>query len=100
MNTIKASIKYDVLFKDIPVEFLFIYKNVLKIDFAEKPEYELYLILLENVLRRLNHNNNKSFEFCFMKKINYFSEVRKDIQIKTNMKGKILNIFNGFPLKI
>ena len=84
MNNIKTTIKYEVLFQDIPVEFLFIYKNVLKLEFAEKPEYELYLILLENVLRRLNHNNDKSFEFCFIKKINYFLNVKNEIQIKYN----------------
>ena len=41
----KTSIKYGVLSQDIPVEFLFIYKNVLKLEFAEKPEYHLNFVL-------------------------------------------------------
>ena len=100
MNKIKMDINLEILFQDLPQEFIFIYKNVIKLEFAEKPEYELYQILFENVLRRLNYSNNYSFEASFSKKVNYFFKKRKldlsnDKYRKTN--GEI---FEGYPLII
>ena len=40
------------MFVGVPQEFLFIYKNALKLDFSEEPDYDLYLILFNHVLQR------------------------------------------------
>ena len=55
MGEIKRKIDIDGLFKDIHEGFKFIYKNVIKLDFEESPEYDLYLLLLKNVLKKLNY---------------------------------------------
>ena len=96
----KRNIKYMELFKDLPDEFIYIYKNIRKLNFDEKPEYGLYILLFENILRKLNVNYNELSNFCFPKKIdNFIAKTYLSKILKTKI-IKDFNIFNGYPIKI
>ena len=99
INNVKINIEPEKLFADFPHELLFIYKNVLKLNFYEKQEYMLYNILFENIIRRFNNGNIKPFEFscekilkCLLKNRNYSKMTNK----KDN--NFIRKIFKGYPL--
>ena len=100
MNEIKRNIKADELFDNLPEEFIYIYKNIRKLNFDETPEYGLYKLLFENILRKLNVNNNNFSEFCFSKKFNSFLE---KLNLEKPMKTKKIKdffLFKGYPTKI
>ena len=96
----EKKIKVEKLFENLPDEFIYIYKNIRKLNFEEAPEYGLYELLFENILRKLNVNNNDFIEFCFSKKINDFlEEINLDKPTKTKS-IKDLILFKGYPAKI
>ena len=95
----KKSIKIDDLFHDFPEEFKYIYKNVIKLDFDEKPDYNLYVILFKNILRKIFIHNNDSFQFCFVKKIKL--KIEEEIKNDPNYNNGLnkYHLFKGFPIK-
>ena len=72
MCEIKKNIYINDLFKNLSEEFIYVYKNIRKLEFNEEPDYNLYIILFENILRKTKAIGNKSIQFCFYKKINNF----------------------------
>ena len=96
----KKNIKVEELIENLPDELIYIYKNIRKLNFEETPEYGLYKLLLENILRKLNVNNSNFSEFCFSKKINaYIEKLNLDKPTK-NKKIKDFIMFKGYPTKI
>jgi hypothetical protein len=98
MNVIKKTIKLENLFKNLPNELLLIYKNLMRLNLYEEPEYDLYSILFENVLRRKNKIDNKSFVFCYSEKINDYILNTYNKKRKGNSESTIELIFKGYPL--
>ena len=86
------------MLKDIHSEIRFIYKNILKLDFKEKPEYDLYVILFENIIRRMTNGNIDLIEFSFEKEINELMESKNKYINKINGNNNLRYIFNGYPL--
>ena len=60
MPSIKENILENVKFDNIYPEIKYIYKNIRKLELNEEPDYELYLILFYNLLKRLNFDSEKS----------------------------------------
>ena len=98
INDYKSKIDIEELFKDIPSEIRFIYKNILKLDFKEKPEYDLYVILFENIIRRMTNGNIDLIEFSFEKEINELMKSKNKYINKINGNNNLRYIFNGYPL--
>ena len=70
-----------------------IYKNIIKPDFEEKPDYDLYIILFKNIIRKILIQNNETFRFCFIKE----KEINNDHN--DNNRVNIHDLFKGFPIK-
>lgn len=100
MGEIKRNINIDKLFCDIPEEFKYIYKNIIKLDFDETPEYNLYLLLLKNVLKGLNIDNYNNYSFSFYKHL--IDSLGNNLSEK--MRKEFLNghgyLFEGYPIII
>lgn len=69
-------------------------------EFSERPEYELYVILFENILRKLNFDfcKNESKKNYIEVKLNQFLYTRKGRKKILKNKSKIKNLFFGYPL--
>ena len=96
----KKNIDINVLFKDLPDELKYIYKNVIKLNFEEKPDYDLYILLLKNILNKFGIINYTDYIFPFYK--NLISLV---VNIKTENNEKkcnegIYKVFEGYPISI
>ena len=48
MGEMKKNISLHLIFQNFPIELQFMYKNILKLEFNEKPDYGLFIILFEN----------------------------------------------------
>jgi hypothetical protein len=70
------------------------------LEFSERPEYELYVILFENILRKLNFDfcKNESKNNYIKVKLNQFLNIGKGKKNILNNKNKIKNLFSGYPL--
>lgn len=100
MCEIKEKLIENGYFNNIYPEMIYIYKNIRKLEFDEKPDYELYIILLENILRKINFDTKKSKEFLVMEKMNELLEAEK-LQLKNLKNSKSSNsCFEGYPIKI
>ena len=101
MGKIKNSISPEILFQGLPEELKFMYKIIIKLNFDEKPDYGLFIILFENILRNLKVNPHKDFlDFCFIKKIKEI--IKKEYENKSSLKKliRISSLLRGYPLNI
>ena len=101
MGKIKNSISPENLFEGLPEELKFMYKIILKLNFEEKPDYGLFIILFKNILRNLKINPQKDFlDFCFLKKIKEI--IKKEYENKSSLKKFIRtsSLLKGYPLNI
>lgn len=100
MYEIKKGISLSKLFNGLPNEFIFIYKNAIKLEFSEEPEYELYFILLNNILRKYNLDDVEKQKLFIKEKINSLLGSKRIMTTKEK-KDNIKNmIFEGFPLDL
>ena len=100
MYDIKKGISLSELFNGLPNEFIFIYKNAIKLEFSEEPEYKLYFILLNNILRKMNIDDVEKQKLFIKEKINSLLGSKR-IMTPREKKGNITNIiFQGFPLNL
>ena len=100
MFAIKKGIRLSELFNDLPNEFMYIYKNIIKLEFSEEPEYELYIILLNNILRRFNINDEEKQKVFIKEKINNLLGIKRIITTQEKKDNVTNIIFEGFPLNI
>ena len=88
------------LFHGFPDEFIFIFKNIIKLEFAEEPEYKLYLILLNNILRQSNIDDDIKQKNFVKEKMNHLFEM-EIIKDKKNNAIYIKDIIlEGYPLNL
>ena len=74
---IKKTIGFDKLFKDLPDELKFMYKNIIKLEYEEKPDYPLYILLLKTILKNINVEVDDNYEFPFYRKYISFIQNKK-----------------------
>lgn len=85
-------------FNDIPREFLYIYKSIINLEFAEEPDYDMYNIILKNLLANNNKITTNNEKFHFNEKLNNFiKNIRNDLSNSGN-NNNIINIFEGYPI--
>ena len=76
------------------------YKNIIKLDYEEKPDYPLYILLLKTILKSINVEVDENYEFPFYRKYKSFIQNKKSEDTKKELYFKNINIFEGYPLKI
>ena len=99
MGEMKKNISLHLLFQNLPIELQYMYKNILKLEFNEKPDYRLFIILFENILRNLkvslNINNNT---FCFVLNIKKYLEEKYSSKSAKKIKLRNFLLFKGYPV--
>ena len=76
------------------------YKNIIKLDYEEKPDYPLYILLLKAILKNINVEVDDNYEFHFYRKYISFMQNKKLEDIKKELYFKDINIFESYLLKI
>lgn len=67
MCEIKKNIYINELFKNIPKEFIYAYKNTRKLEFNKESDYNIYIILFGNLLRKTKIEEINRLNFVFIK---------------------------------
>lgn len=99
MFKIKTKILSENLLQEIPKELVSIYKMVRNLKYEEMPDYNIYNILLKNLL--MNNGeiiNTKDKTLLETHLINFFGDIKADTIYK-NTQDKKYNIFKEYPLK-
>ena len=84
----------------MPDELKYISNNVINLNFEEKPDYDLYILYLKNILIKFGILNYTDYIFPFYK--NLISSV---VNIKTEnneirWNEGIYKVFEGYPISI
>ena len=98
MGIMKKNMDLEEMFVGVPQEFLYIYKNALKLDFSEEPDYDLYLILFNHVLQRFGISGITKQKNFVIEKINDIFRCACNLDSKKNNKISIDVLFDGYPL--
>ena len=98
MNDIKKNINYDLLFRDCPHELIYIYKNFLKLSFVEEPDYGLYIIIYNSILKRYGFDDTEKQKKFLLEKFNDLIAVKKQSVNNVYKSRNLRTIFEGYPL--
>jgi casein kinase 1 len=100
MAIIKKNINPNELFFNCPDELSHIYNSIKKLSYKERPQYELYFIIFNNILHWFNiHDEEKENNFV-KENLNKFLGLNK-ISYSKNAKQLLRKmIFKGYPLII
>ena len=99
MGDIKKSIELNVLFSDTPRELLFIYKNAIKLKFSEQPDYDLYIILFESIIRRFRINGEIKQKKFIREILNNIFHHKNNFLLKEDKQIYFEELFIGYFLK-
>ena len=67
MSLIKEKILENGYFDDINPEIKYVYKNIRKLELNEEPDYELYIILFDSILKKLNFDYKNQKVYIYKK---------------------------------
>ena len=99
MSLIKEKILENGYFDDINPEIKYVYKNIRKLELNEEPDYELYIIIFDSILKKLNFDYEKSKSLYLQKTMGKIFNI-EDSRIKLENASEIINqIFNGLPIE-
>ena len=99
MSLIKEKILENGYFDDINPEIKYVYKNIRKLELNEEPDYELYIILFDSILKKLNFDYEKSKSLYLQKTMGKIFNI-EDSRIKLENASEIINqIFNGLSIE-
>lgn len=98
MAKIKKNINIEELFENCPSEFIHIYKSILKLEYKERPNYELFFIIFKNNLNRFNILDEEKQTIFVQGKINRLLKQNSLIRDKNSEKSLKDLIFKGYPL--
>ena len=94
----KKNFDLNELFHGIPDELLYIYKNALKLNFDEEPDYNLFSILLNNILIRFGVSNKEKQKKFLQGKIDQLI-TSANIEYNQDLQSKIkTELFSGYPI--
>ena len=95
---IKKNIELAELFRDIPNELMYIYKNTIKLNYDEEPDYNLFIILFNNILARFGISNKENQKYFLQRNIDKLLSIN-DLKNKNASERSILAVlFDGYPL--
>ena len=97
MGDLKKNIDLNILFDGTPQELLFIYKSSLKLDFQEEPDYEVYIILFNNIFRRFGINGEIKQKNFLFGKINDIFSFPNNLSTNIDNSNPFDTLFNGYP---
>ena len=95
INNIKRNIEPEVLFQDCLYELIYIYKNILKLNFSEKTDYGLYIIVYNSFLKNYGLDDDEKQKFL---KFNDLIFVKNESRNNDYKIRNFRKIYEGYPL--
>ena len=83
------------LFKNIPYQFLFLYTEISKIKGNQKPNYNLYIRVIKDLVVLNEHEKEQNF--CWENKLSQFFDKNKNNFINSALFNKYNKLFEGYP---
>lgn len=91
----------DILFKGFPKEIKFVYKSIKNLSPFEKPEYEIYINILEIAKYKLKEGNNiKEEKYDWEVKLEEIFNKYKSLNVSVEELTKIAFLMEGYQISI